>query len=125
MDIRIENAAAMRHGQTRVFEFPTRYGPQQGFVIRFGGGFYAYLNQCQHWPIPLDIGDADFFHEAIDRIRCKTHGAIYHPETGYCEAGPCARSQLDAFPLVRAGNDVIVTVPDAPAQSGGNTASVA
>lgn len=111
MEIRVPGAASLRHGETRVFDLPSKNGAQ-GFVIRYGQGFFAYLNQCQHWPVPLDIGDGDFYYEAIDRIRCKTHGAIYHPETGKCEAGPCAFGRLDAFPLVVQGEDVVVTVPN-------------
>ncbi len=112
MVIRVPGARRLRHGETRVFDVPSKYGGLQGFVICYGDDFFAYLNQCRHWPIPLDAGDEDFFHPAIDRIRCKTHGAVYHPATGLCEAGPCAFSRLDAYSLQPDGDDVLVTVPD-------------
>ena len=113
MEIRLEGAASLGQGETRLFEFPAKSGMVQGFVIRHGAGYFAYRNQCQHWPVPLDLGDGDFYHAGIGRITCKTHGAVYHPETGYCEAGPCARASLDAFPLAEQGGDLILTVPDA------------
>ncbi len=112
MIIRLPGAASLQHGETRVFDVPSRYGGLQGFAIRFGAGTFAYLNQCRHWSVPLDIGDEDFYHEAIDRIRCKNHGAIYHPETGVCEAGPCVHARLDSFPVILQGGDLWVTVPD-------------
>ena len=112
MEIRLQGCASLKHGETRVFDVPSKYAGLQGFAIRYGEKFYAYLNQCQHWPIPLDMGDADFYSDIIDRIRCKTHGAVYHPETGECEAGPCGRARLDAFPVTRDGDDLVVVVPD-------------
>jgi nitrite reductase/ring-hydroxylating ferredoxin subunit len=111
MQIRLAGAAGLRPGETRVFELPSG-GGRQGFVLRHEEGFYAYLNQCRHWPVPLDLGDGDFLDPRIGRIVCKTHGAVYHPETGLCEFGPCARAVLEAFPVSRDGQDLLITVPD-------------
>jgi nitrite reductase/ring-hydroxylating ferredoxin subunit len=112
MEIRIDGAPAMAHGETRTFDFPRNGRTGQGFLIRHNGAFYAYLNQCCHWPVPLDMGDNDFYYAPADRIMCKTHGAVYQPDTGICDYGPCVRAVLESFP-VRAGADhVIVTVPD-------------
>jgi nitrite reductase/ring-hydroxylating ferredoxin subunit len=61
------------------------------------------------------LGDGDFYDSRIDRIVCKTHGAVYHPATGYCEAGPCARGNLDALPVVREGDDLLISLPERPA----------
>jgi len=112
MDVRIDDVEGMAHGESRVFEFPRKGRPAQGFLIRYGDGFRAYLNQCSHWLVPLDMGDADFFHPGIDRIACKTHGATYRLEDGFCDYGPCVGARLEAFPVVSAGNSAIVTVPD-------------
>ena len=112
MEIRIDVPEAMAHGDTRTFDFPRNGRPAQGFVIKHKGGFSAYHNQCCHWPVALDMGDGDFYYAAADRIMCKTHGAAYVPDTGYCDFGPCVRASLDSFP-VRAGDGyVLVTVPD-------------
>ena len=112
MQIRVEDAMALKHGETRVFTYPSRYGDLEGFVIRYGNHFHAYENKCRHWPIPLDFGDGEFFYARIDRIVCKSHGAEYNPETGICEAGPCRAEALTRFPLVFEGNDAVVSVPE-------------
>lgn len=111
MDIRIEGADSMAHGETRTFDFPRNGRTGQGFVIRHNGSFFAYLNQCCHWPVPLDMGDNDFYYAPADRIMCKTHGAVYQPDTGICDYGPCARAVLESFPIQVMGDHVIVTVP--------------
>ena len=112
MNILVVDVASLEHGQTRVFSFPTAYGEMQGFVIRHNGDLKAYENKCRHWPIPLDYGDADFYFGSVDRIVCKTHGAMYDPATGECDSGPCAGQFLTTFPLELQGNDAVVTVPD-------------
>ena len=65
-----------------------------GFVIRFGGVVYGYLNRCAHVPIELDWNPGDFFDGSGLYLMCSTHGAIYEPETGYCSAGPCRGGRL-------------------------------
>ena len=112
MEIKVPGAALLVNGETKVFSFPTAYGDMQGFVIRHEGKLRAYENKCRHWPIPLDYGDADFYFASIDRIVCKTHGAMYDPATGECDAGPCAGQYLTSFPLELRGSDAVVEVPD-------------
>jgi nitrite reductase/ring-hydroxylating ferredoxin subunit len=112
MQIRVPEIKTLKHGETRVFAFPSRYGDLQGFLIRYGEDLHAYENKCCHWPIPLDFGDGDFFYRKIDRIVCKNHGAEYDPQTGICDEGPCLGEGLTRFPLVLDGEDALVTVPE-------------
>lgn len=111
MDIRIDDVASMAHGESRVFELPRNGRTAQGFLIRYGEGFRAYLNQCSHWYVPLDLGDHDFFHPGIDRIACKTHGATFRLDDGHCDSGPCFGASLESYPVVFDGKSATVTVP--------------
>ena len=65
-----------------------------GFVIRYGGTVYAYLNRCAHVPIELDWEEGSFFESSGLYLMCATHGAVYAPETGKCEGGPCKGARL-------------------------------
>lgn len=112
MQIRIDGTAAMAAGETRVFEFVSEGRAYPCFLIRHAQGFSAYRNQCQHWPVPMDLGDGDFYYAAIDRIVCKTHGATYEPATGFCDSGPCFRGNLTAYAVETREDCVLVTVPD-------------
>jgi nitrite reductase/ring-hydroxylating ferredoxin subunit len=111
MPVRVPEITSLQQGETRVFSFPTAQGDRQGFVIRYDGNLRAYENRCRHWPIPLDLGNADFFLASVDRIRCKYHGAEYHPVTGECDAGPCKGDSLTRFDLELDGEDAVVMVP--------------
>jgi nitrite reductase/ring-hydroxylating ferredoxin subunit len=112
MDIRIDKPQEMARGETRLFAFPRNGRMAEGFFIRHGEGFFAYHNQCCHWPVPLDLGDGEFFYADIDRITCKTHGATYEPETGFCDSGPCFRAVLTGYPVTLHGDHALITVPD-------------
>ena len=68
-----------------------------GFVVRFKGTAYAYLNRCAHVPIELDWNQGEFFESSGLYLMCATHGAIYAPETGRCEGGPCRGNKLRAI----------------------------
>src|SRR5690606_16704230 len=109
--IRVPGAVSLKHGETRVFTWPSEYGEREGFVIRHGDNLRAYENKCKHLPIPLDYGDGDFWYGAVDRIVCKTHGATYEADTGYCDDGPCEGASLTRFDLEIEGDDVVVMIP--------------
>ena len=65
-----------------------------GFVVRFKGAPYAYLNRCAHVPMELDWVQGQFFESGGEFIMCATHGAVYRPDTGVCAGGPCRGGKL-------------------------------
>ena len=76
--------------------FPVSAGTEHGtgFVIRYGGVAYGYLNRCAHVPIELDWSPGEFFDGSGLYLMCATHGAIYEPDTGHCSGGPCRGGKL-------------------------------
>jgi nitrite reductase/ring-hydroxylating ferredoxin subunit len=88
----VERGAGMR------FPVRERYGRQDaqltGFVVRFEGQLYAYLNQCAHVATELDWIPGQFFESSGLYLMCATHGAIYLPENGTCTGGPCRGARL-------------------------------
>jgi nitrite reductase/ring-hydroxylating ferredoxin subunit len=73
------------------------------------GEVRAYVNRCEHLPIPLDGGSRSFFDPYGEHLRCGTHGALYRLEDGFCVAGPCEGRSLLALP-VQIDADGFVTV---------------
>jgi len=59
----------------------------------------AFVNRCQHMPIPLDGGSRQFFSSDRLALLCGTHGARYRLNDGYCTAGPCSGTSLQAIDL--------------------------
>jgi len=93
-------AAALLDGGKGV-RFPVlAFGqPATGFVVRYGGKPYAYLNRCAHVPIELDWKQGDFFESSGLYLMCQTHGAVYAPDTGKCAGGPCRGGRLHPIPV--------------------------
>lgn len=77
-----------------------------GFVVRFRGALYGYLNRCAHVPIELDWNEGDFFESSGLYLMCSTHGAIYVPESGRCAGGPCKGGRLRPITLVERDGQV-------------------
>jgi nitrite reductase/ring-hydroxylating ferredoxin subunit len=82
-----------------------------GFVVRYDGKVYGYLNRCAHVPIELDWAEGQFFESSGLYLMCSTHGAVYLPETGLCAGGPCKGGRLRPI-SVREENDKIYWQPD-------------
>ena len=82
-----------------------------GFVVRYSGKAYAYLNRCAHVPIELDWAPGEFFESSGLYLMCATHGAIYVPDSGYCAGGPCKGARLRTIAVHEEGGSVYWT-PD-------------
>lgn len=71
------------------------YGDEAtGFVVRYDGKVYGYLNRCAHVPVELDWAEGEFFESSGLYLMCSTHGAIYVPDSGECAGGPCKGGRL-------------------------------
>ena len=101
------NANAFEEGGKGV-RFPVTAGSENttGFVVRYGGAVYGYLNRCAHVPIELDWNEGEFFESGGLYLICATHGAMYAPETGRCEGGPCRGGRLRKIEIVEKENQV-------------------
>lgn len=88
--------------------FPVTAGGEDatGFVVRYGGTVYAYLNRCAHVPIELDWTEGEFFESSGLYLMCATHGAVYLPESGKCAGGPCRGGRLRPIDVLEKDNQV-------------------
>ncbi len=66
----------------------------RAFAIRFQGQVHAYLNRCGHVAMEMDWQPDRFFDPTGRWLVCATHGALYAPDTGLCQAGPCKRGLI-------------------------------
>lgn len=86
--------AVTERGQGFRFDLPEHGERATGFLVRFNGNVYAYVNQCAHVPVELDWSEGDFFDLEKNYLICATHGAHYQPNSGYCVMGPCKGRSL-------------------------------
>jgi nitrite reductase/ring-hydroxylating ferredoxin subunit len=110
--IPICDSSALQDGGKGV-RFPVTVGSYDtsGFVVRYDGVAYGYLNRCAHVPIELDWAEGEFFESSGLYIMCSTHGAIYSPRSGHCVGGPCRGARLRPI-AVREQDQRIFWSPD-------------
>jgi nitrite reductase/ring-hydroxylating ferredoxin subunit len=114
--IEVGRAADIVEGTARVVALPPEPSGwrREAIVVRDAAGeLRAYLNRCQHLPIPLDAGSRSFFGPDGRQLVCKTHGATYRLEDGMCIAGPCTGRALVALRLEHDGERVSIVLDDA------------
>ncbi len=74
--------------------------PQYAILSRDEQGrVVAYLNECQHIPVPLGPPHVTLMTPGRQRLMCHTHGAEYRLNDGLCTAGPCTGERLTAIPF--------------------------
>lgn len=100
--------ASMLEEGGKGIRFPVTAGGEDatGFVVRYNGQAYGYLNRCAHVPIELDFNEGEFFESSGMYLICATHGAMYAPETGRCEYGPCRGRRLRALRIIEQDHQV-------------------
>jgi nitrite reductase/ring-hydroxylating ferredoxin subunit len=92
------------------FDLPALGEFATGFVVRFHGKPYAYVNQCAHVPVELDWNQGDFFTVQKDYLICATHGAHYQPDTGFCVMGPCKGKRLKSIEVMEQNQKIVINI---------------
>lgn len=103
-----DSSALVEKGEGLRFSIPTLGPHATGFVIRFEGKAYAYVNRCAHVPVELDWTHGQFFDSSQTLLICATHGAMYAPQSGHCVLGPCRGKQLTALPVTEQNGRVCI-----------------
>jgi nitrite reductase/ring-hydroxylating ferredoxin subunit len=78
-------------------------------LARIGGRFHAIDAICSHAGGRLEDGDF-----ADGCVVCPVHGAIFDIATGKVSAATPWASDLEAFPVIVLGDDLLVDLPDPP-----------
>jgi nitrite reductase/ring-hydroxylating ferredoxin subunit len=104
-------ASDLGAAEVRVVRLPAaRDGtPREALLLRDRhGALRAYLNRCEHLPVPLDAGGRRFLAADGGHLQCQTHGALYRLADGFCVQGPCAGRSLQALAVELEGDAVYV-----------------
>ncbi|MCO7227350.1 Rieske (2Fe-2S) protein [Pleionea sp. CnH1-48] len=75
------------------------YQEQEIIVVRRGEQAFAYYNRCPHAGAKLDMNSENLISFDQFHLFCSVHGALFHPATGYCVAGPCSGQSLTPLPV--------------------------
>jgi nitrite reductase/ring-hydroxylating ferredoxin subunit len=106
--VRVPGGATLAEGESKAFSYERAGRTLEAFLLHHAAGYFAYANVCPHWDVDLDLGFGDFYAADLDRILCRNHGALFHPQTGECTAGPCAGMYLERFEVTLDGEDAVV-----------------
>lgn len=70
------------------------------FIVRHGGRFLAYADDCPHQPgSPMAWRRDAYLNADASRIVCSGHGAEFDIESGRCALGPCLGQSLTRIEL--------------------------
>ena len=92
---------------SREFSIQTNRATTDIFITHKNGAFFAYKNSCPHTGASLNWQEDQFLDLDQAFIQCSVHGALFEIESGYCIAGPCSGSSLEALNL-SVQDDVLV-----------------
>jgi nitrite reductase/ring-hydroxylating ferredoxin subunit len=90
---------ALREGKSVKFKYQHNGKYKSGFMALIEGHIVAYENRCQHLPVPLDYCDNQFMSKDGKHFVCRSHGALFDPQTGRCVRGPCEDAKLNPLPI--------------------------
>ena len=108
--ITFDSADLVDKGKGLRFALPALGEFATGFVVRYQGKPYAYVNQCAHVPVELDWDEGDFFTAQKDYLICATHGAHYLTNTGFCVMGPCKGKQLKPIVVTEQNQKIVINI---------------
>jgi nitrite reductase/ring-hydroxylating ferredoxin subunit len=94
--------------EVRFFQFRRGRDTLSGFALLFEGKLSAFVNRCPHWMVDLDLGEKRIWSHKTKRILCVNHGALFHPQSGHCEWGPCLGEGLESLAVHAEGRVWVV-----------------
>ena len=101
-------AADVVDGKAKVVPIGRGWPGVELIVVREGTVVCAYINECAHMAVPLNLLDDFGVATTRHQMHCDHHYATFRFSDGYCVAGPCEGDSLTAVPLAtRAGRIVI------------------
>jgi nitrite reductase/ring-hydroxylating ferredoxin subunit len=71
--------------------------PLSLFVVRRGDDVFGFVNRCPHAGHELNLRPNDFLTSDGDLLMCRSHGARFRIEDGFCVLGPCPGAFLPPF----------------------------
>ena len=99
-------------GNSLKFSFRQDERDREGFVVRYKGRLFAFVNECRHIPMSLDWVENRFFSNDGCYLQCATHGALYDIETALCVDGPPAGQRLHTLEVRVRGKEIVVSLPE-------------
>ncbi len=111
-EVRVCRVEDLSDPDCREFSIGDGDWPFRGFVVRKGGGLYAYRNFCKHAGHPLNWQPDRFLTKDNQHIICASHGALYDVSSGECIAGPCPGAMLTKVEVREENGYVIVRGPN-------------
>ena len=81
------------------FEFSWGEGswPLSLFVVRRGDAVFGFVNRCPHAGHELNLLPNEFLTRDGELLMCRSHGARFRVEDGFCVLGPCPGALLRSF----------------------------
>jgi ribosomal protein L11 methyltransferase len=84
-------------------------GPLGGALVgRVDGTWRAYVNECRHRELPLDLGVRSPMSDDGRHLLCHQHGALYRLDDGMCTVGPCAGASLEPLEVREEGDAILL-----------------
>ena len=102
----------VRDGGARLIETPG--DDPDLFLVCKGEAVHAYVNDCPHWSLPLDVFPGRFLNRVTGDIQCANHGARFAVESGLCIFGPCLGDSLTRVPIEVRNGTIWQTGPVEP-----------
>ncbi len=95
-------------GNARVFTFGGGARRFEMFLLRREGRLMAYVNACPHQGTPLDLLPGHFYNRDKTLLICRTHGARFRPDDGFCVRGPCDGESLVPVAVAERDGEVVL-----------------
>ncbi len=76
------------------------------FVVRYQDTVHAFVNECAHVPVELDLNPGRVFDQSGEYLVCSMHGAYYAPDSGECVGGPCRGAMLTPVNVIETDGQI-------------------
>ena len=94
--------------EASMVEIPNNIDGLTAVVIRSSTKVSAWINSCPHDGSKLCNDPKYLWNKDLNRVQCMHHQAIFNPDTGFCDNGPCRGENLTSLHVVENDGEIVI-----------------
>ena len=101
-------SSSLSLGGVVMVEIPENEDGLTALVLRTKTGVYGWLNACPHDGRRLCQDPVYLLNRKTGHMQCMHHQAVFEPDTGLCDDGPCRGENLTSLPVEEKNGEIVV-----------------
>ena len=101
-------SSSIAPNEASMIDIPNNVDGLTAIVVRSSKKLSAWINSCPHDGRQLCNDPKYLWNKELNRVQCMHHQAVFEPDTGLCDNGPCRGETLTSLPVEEKNGEILI-----------------